>query len=142
MDDHAAVVPRDLNAQRIGLEGASSNSNDDDSGEEDYVDMFGGNDTERGESEEEKVESSDGGGANTDESRPRKRQKREQCGDFEAGGDKNVKRDSSVSGKKKLIELTKKQQQQLDFAKNKLSKWAARLFDPNRPRGLVEPPKV
>ncbi|KAL3816297.1 hypothetical protein ACHAXA_008105 [Cyclostephanos tholiformis] len=40
------------------------------------------------------------------------------------------------------IQLTQKQQDQLDLAKNKLSKWAARLFDPNRPRGLVEPPKV
>jgi hypothetical protein len=28
------------------------------------------------------------------------------------------------------------------LAKSKLSKWAARLFDPNRPRGLVEPPKT
>lgn len=40
------------------------------------------------------------------------------------------------------VPLTPKQQEQLDNAKNKLSKWAARLFDPNRPRGLVEPPKV
>jgi cellular nucleic acid-binding protein len=40
------------------------------------------------------------------------------------------------------VQLTQKQQDQLDHAKNKLSKWAARLFDPNRPRGLVEPPKV
>jgi len=40
------------------------------------------------------------------------------------------------------VTLTPKQQEQLDNAKNKLSKWAARLFDPNRPRGLVEPPKV
>jgi cellular nucleic acid-binding protein len=40
------------------------------------------------------------------------------------------------------IPLTQKQQDRLDLAKNKLSKWAARLFDPNRPRGLVEPPKV
>ena len=40
------------------------------------------------------------------------------------------------------IELTQLQQSQLDNAKNKLSKWAARLFDPNRPRGLVEAPQV
>lgn len=40
------------------------------------------------------------------------------------------------------VELSANQRQQLDFAKNNLSKWAARLFDPNRPRGLVEPPTV
>jgi cellular nucleic acid-binding protein len=33
-------------------------------------------------------------------------------------------------------------QLQLEAAKSKLSKWAARLFDPNRPRGLVEAPQV
>lgn len=32
--------------------------------------------------------------------------------------------------------------QKLEDRKNKLSKWASRLFDPNRPRGLVETPKV
>jgi hypothetical protein len=30
----------------------------------------------------------------------------------------------------------------VEVAKQRLSKWAARLFDPNRPRGLVEPPAV
>jgi cellular nucleic acid-binding protein len=30
----------------------------------------------------------------------------------------------------------------LEQAKSRLSKWAARLFDPNRPRGLIEPPKT
>lgn len=44
--------------------------------------------------------------------------------------------------KRPHIQLTSKQQEQLDLAKNNLSKWAARLFDPNRPRGLVEAPKV
>jgi len=43
---------------------------------------------------------------------------------------------------KQLVTLTQVQQDQLDLAKSKLSKWAARLFDPNRPRGLVEPPKT
>jgi len=30
----------------------------------------------------------------------------------------------------------------LTHAKAKLSKWAARLFDPDRPRGLIEPPQI
>lgn len=30
----------------------------------------------------------------------------------------------------------------IEAAKGKLSKWAARLFDPNRPRGLVQAPQV
>jgi cellular nucleic acid-binding protein len=29
-----------------------------------------------------------------------------------------------------------------EAAKSRLSKWAARLFDPNRPKGLVQPPQV
>ena len=40
------------------------------------------------------------------------------------------------------VELTTFQREKLDLAKSKLSKWAARLFDPNRIRGLVEPPKT
>mmetsp|Transcript_8981 Transcript_8981/g.13400 ORF Transcript_8981/g.13400 Transcript_8981/m.13400 type:complete len:594 (+) Transcript_8981:46-1827(+) len=31
---------------------------------------------------------------------------------------------------------------QIEKAKSKLSKWSLRLFDPNRPRGLIEPPTV
>lgn len=30
----------------------------------------------------------------------------------------------------------------LEHAKSRLSKWAARLFDPNRPRGLVQSPEI
>lgn len=40
------------------------------------------------------------------------------------------------------VELTEFQREKLDLAKSKLSKWAARLFDPNRIRGLVEPPQT
>ena len=36
------------------------------------------------------------------------------------------------------VNLTQKQQKELDFSKKKRSKWAARLFDPNRSWGLVE----
>ena len=32
--------------------------------------------------------------------------------------------------------------QLVEHAKQRLSKWAARLFDPNRPRGLIEPPQT
>lgn len=49
---------------------------------------------------------------------------------------------NNVQEKKPPVVLSQKQQQQLDFAKSNLSKWAARLFDPNRPRGLVEAPQV
>ena len=46
------------------------------------------------------------------------------------------------NAKRPHVELSANQRHQLNFAKNNLSKWAARLFDPNRPRGLVETPKV
>jgi hypothetical protein len=35
-----------------------------------------------------------------------------------------------------------KKETMLTLAKQKLSKWAARLFDPDRPRGLVQPPQI
>jgi cellular nucleic acid-binding protein len=37
---------------------------------------------------------------------------------------------------------TKKKPRLLDVAKQRLSKWASRLFDPNRPKGLIETPLV
>jgi hypothetical protein len=37
---------------------------------------------------------------------------------------------------------TNKNETLVEVAKQRLSKWAARLFDPNRPRGLVQPPAV
>ena len=39
-------------------------------------------------------------------------------------------------------ELAPSQTPTMELAKSKLSKWAARLFDPSRPRGLVEAPHV
>ena len=59
-------------------------------------------------------------------------------------GDNNSKLSSkaTTATQRPHVELTQKQQEQLDNAKNKLSKWAARLFDPNRPRGLIEAPQV
>ena len=56
--------------------------------------------------------------------------------------DDNTKSTATAETARPHIELTQLQQSQLDNAKNKLSKWAARLFDPNRPRGLVEAPQV
>lgn len=83
---------------------------------------------------------------------PTKRQKLEEGADVQLDDDNddgdesdpNSENGSSTShsDSRPTIQLTPKQQEQLDNAKNKLSKWAARLFDPNRPRGLVEPPKV
>ena len=62
--------------------------------------------------------------------------------DTSSSGDDSDAGDKPTTHTRPHIQLTQKQQDQLDLAKNKLSKWAARLFDPNRPRGLVEPPKV
>lgn len=35
-----------------------------------------------------------------------------------------------------------KRKRVVELAKSRMSKWAARLFDPDRPRGVVEPPQV
>ena len=68
-------------------------------------------------------------------------------GEGSNGDDSSSSEDDSETSRitktqKKPHALTAKQQEQLNFAKSKLSKFAARLFDPNRPRGLVEAPKV
>jgi hypothetical protein len=39
-------------------------------------------------------------------------------------------------------ELPPKRIRVVEQAKSRLSKWAARLFDPDRPRGVIEPPQV
>eukprot|EP00571_Detonula_confervacea_P009077 CAMPEP_0172316228 /NCGR_PEP_ID=MMETSP1058-20130122/27542_1 /TAXON_ID=83371 /ORGANISM="Detonula confervacea, Strain CCMP 353" /LENGTH=473 /DNA_ID=CAMNT_0013030493 /DNA_START=98 /DNA_END=1520 /DNA_ORIENTATION=+ len=62
--------------------------------------------------------------------------------EHESEGASGAELKTKAKGKRPYVKLTQKQQDQLDFAKNKLSKWAARLFDPNRPRGLVEAPAV
>eukprot|EP00579_Thalassiosira_antarctica_P000022 CAMPEP_0201866260 /NCGR_PEP_ID=MMETSP0902-20130614/900_1 /ASSEMBLY_ACC=CAM_ASM_000551 /TAXON_ID=420261 /ORGANISM="Thalassiosira antarctica, Strain CCMP982" /LENGTH=434 /DNA_ID=CAMNT_0048391191 /DNA_START=63 /DNA_END=1368 /DNA_ORIENTATION=- len=71
-----------------------------------------------------------------------------ESGGNSSGGGSSSSEDESETGeklktsKRPHVQLTTKQQEQLDLAKNKLSKWAARLFDPNRSRGLVETPAV
>jgi len=123
----------------------SSGSDDDDEGEE-YVAMIG----------DESGDRDTNGGTKTDEqaldSEPRKEEttekgskreredKESQDADGSEGGDDG----NNATGEKKRrhVPLTQKKQEQLDFAKTKLSKWAARLFDPNRPRGLVETPQT
>mmetsp|Transcript_57675 Transcript_57675/g.69379 ORF Transcript_57675/g.69379 Transcript_57675/m.69379 type:complete len:707 (-) Transcript_57675:281-2401(-) len=53
-------------------------------------------------------------------------------------GDSN---DKDVSSTAAADEIRNVKLKQLENAKKHLSKWAARLFDPDRPRGLVEAPK-
>eukprot|EP00804_Cyclotella_cryptica_P009505 CCRYP_006215-RA/>CCRYP_006215-RA protein AED:0.03 eAED:0.03 QI:3561/1/1/1/0.75/0.8/5/123/541 len=72
---------------------------------------------------------------------PKKRRKTESSGkkkNYTALSCDSIENDAPKQG----VALTQVQQDQFDLAKSKLSKWAARLFDPNRPRGLVEPPKT
>lgn len=83
--------------------------------EGDYLEMFGDDEKE--------------------EENPRKRRKLDSDEDKDGAAAANQKQ-------QKRVELTQFQQEKLDLAKSKLSKWAARLFDPNRPRGLVEPPQT
>ena len=44
--------------------------------------------------------------------------------------------------KEEETDEAKEKQRMLELAKSRLSKWSARLFDPDRPRGLVEAPEV
>lgn len=142
----AAVPPRNSSVAKN-----RSMSDSVDEGGGDYLAMFG-----------EEEGDGDGNKNDADKEPPKKRRKTgeddEIAVDNESGGGSGGDDDSSSSSssddgesedgeklktqKRPHITLTAKQQEQLDLAKTKLSKWAARLFDPNRPRGLVEPPKV
>jgi len=55
---------------------------------------------------------------------------------------KGAKQDSQQGNDNDDEDSNKKREVLLSHAKNRLSKWALRLFDPNRPRGLVEGPLV
>ena len=60
--------------------------------------------------------------------------------------------DDEAAGERKRLDSNKKEKEKeeqkvvdpilLEHAKKRLSKWAARLFDPDRPKGLVEPPQT
>ncbi|KAL3776966.1 hypothetical protein ACHAW5_001498 [Stephanodiscus triporus] len=161
-DDGEAVVamplPRTLNAG-AGAKNRSMSESIDEGGEEeeDCLLMFGGED-EGGGGSDINDRRSDGPTINHPGGPPEKRRKKGEDSAFASpngngrndGSDDDAasSEDDSDAGdkpktqKRPYVQLTPKQQDQLDLAKNKLSKWAARLFDPNRPRGLVEPPKV
>lgn len=56
--------------------------------------------------------------------------------------DDDMMMETTTTTTKKTKTTTKVSPELLEHAKSKLSKWAARLFDPNRPRGLVEAPQI
>jgi len=124
--------------------------------EDDYTAMFGEDESSDGSSQ-----NYDSDGEENDLKPPRKRQRtgvetsvvtnnKKDAGESSSedetsntgDGKKKNNNNNMMQEKKPRVVLSQKQQEQLDLAKNKLSKWAARLFDPNRPRGLVEAPQV
>ena len=50
--------------------------------------------------------------------------------------------DEERPSKRARSESTPVDPQLLEHAKSRLSKWAARLFDPDRPKGLMQPPET
>lgn len=125
----------------------SMSDSGDEGGEKDYLGMF-----EEGGGPRDGKKSDVAGGKKGEEP-PKKRRKtgkdeavsagNDRGGDSSDGSSSDDESDvKSKTQKRPHVQLTQKQQEQLDLAKNKLSKWAARLFDPNRRRGLVEAPTV
>lgn len=113
-DDVEIVIPQ----------GKIDSDTSNDSKEGDYLEMFGDDDDDEG----------------VEDENARKRRKLdpdESAAAAAAGAGGGAGKQT-----RKRVELTQFQQEKLDLAKSKLSKWAARLFDPNRPRGLVEPPQT
>ncbi|KAL9180099.1 hypothetical protein ACHAXT_008069 [Thalassiosira profunda] len=130
-----------------GVGGSADHEEHAPAADKDQLDMFGGEDeSDEGEARED-VEFGDPIAGN-DLEPPKKRRKTgevmpvdDSCdaGSSSSDGESDVgdgEGEKAKTKKRPHIALTQKQQQQLDFAKGKLSKWAARLFDPNRPRGL------
>lgn len=118
----------------------------------DEIDMFGGSSEEEGEEQQPpptkrlKLESDRGATTKSDcvngsSSVVGNSSKASKSSSDEDESD-DAELDAEEVPKRPHVELSANQRQQLNFAKSNLSKWAARLFDPNRPRGLVEPPMV
>ena len=99
--------------------------------DEDELDMFGDSD-------------GDMSGTTHDLQPPKKRRKMDK-NNHSSNGKGSAKESGSGTGtanQKQDEEAIAKKEQLLNQAKGRLSKWASRLFDPNRPRGLVEAPAV
>lgn len=93
---------------------------DSDDSEEDRIELFG-------------YDSNDDTSEIHDLQPAKKRRKMvEQEEDVGNGVKSDAEKGTTISEKEQLLEL----------AKSRMSKWATRLFDPNRPRGLVEAPEV
>ncbi|KAL3940721.1 MAG: hypothetical protein SGBAC_004792 [Bacillariaceae sp.] len=93
-------------------------------------------------SEEEKMEFSDNSSTDdaendTDTSRPRKRARLDASETGEVVAEDSAAPTTNNEGNITLADPTL-----LEHAKKRLSKWAARLFDPDRPRGLVQGPQT
>ena len=95
---------------------------DSDDSEEDRIELFG-------------YDSNDNTSEFQDLQPAKKRRKimeHDEDDDNDVNSDVKEDDDGPIHEKERLLEL----------AKSRMSKWAARLFDPNRPRGLVEAPEV
>ncbi len=101
---------------------------DDDDEEEDVIDMFG--------------ESPNRSNDRNEDNPPKKRRKvmsAEEAGTMKINDEGIPETDGEEQNENK-DDTNKKEL--LQEAKKRLSKWAARLFDANRPRGLVEAPQI
>jgi len=136
-EDDVIKVSKDENNGEFSTEDAGDgNEKEGDSDSDGYVAMFG---------EDNKDDEEEGAIPNDDNPVARKRRK---VGDEKLDSTTFVRTeeskkteseaDSTVPGDDTTVVKTVA----FNHAKSRLSKWAARLFDPNRPRGLVEPPQV
>ena len=100
--------------------------------DEDIIDMFGDSDSHSGIAQEHDVQPT------------KKRHKGNDAGRNSTMSNSNSTSNSDASSNGNGQDLLQKEKQEmlLQKAKGRLSKWASRLFDPNRPRGLVEAPEV
>ncbi len=98
----------------------------------DVIDMFGSDDEDLKETAEDTI--------------VRKRRKVVVVGGGNSIDSTTLQHDNNGLEKKSPAQTPDKEKDEemkrFNAAKGRLSKWAARLFDPNRPRGLVEPPQV
>lgn len=80
-------------------------------------------------------------GENSDEPPAAKRRKTDNAATLDGGQqqDEPLANSNNASNNNNNID---DKEQRVEVAKKKLSKWAARLFDPDRPRGLVEAPRT
>jgi len=115
---------------------------DDDDDDQDCIEMFHLSNDGNCNSSVSSARSSSTSSSSSSSCSPTKKRRRLANGTSIRGKDADADADADVDEQKKNSASESNLNLLMEKAKGRLSKWATRLFDPNRPRGLIETPQT